>query len=186
MKKWFCFLVVSACSANCISQPAGNEIVTATRGKNNSFSIGIVAPIGDFSKTHSLAVSAEYVWCHNRFGSLSPQPIKQLDFTFNTGIDYYFGKKENTGYTPYTYDKYIFLHLYGGLIYNPGEKLNFTLTAGPAIGIYNDDTQFNMGINLNGSYYLTKRIAITPAIMLMKESKSNPLIAIALRGSFCF
>lgn len=145
--------------------------------------MGLNIPFGNFSATHSIGAGLEYSWSHHRFGLLSSTLFRVIGFTFNGGADYYKGKKENIGIYSYQYGNYIYLHSYAGIILNPGKKGNIIVTTGPAVGLYNNDAQFNFGVNLSGNYYFTKNFAVTPAIMLMKESASDPIWAASLRAS---
>lgn len=155
-------------------------------GKSNIISAGIHIPIGEFSSTHDIGLGIEYSWSHHRFGRINEIPLNSIGFATNIGANYYFGKKEMIGVYPFEYSDYTFLHMHGGIIYNPGKKANISLTAGPALGIYSSHTQFNIGANLKGSYYVNKNIAIAPVITIMKESKSDPLWAMAIQAGFSF
>jgi hypothetical protein len=155
-------------------------------GKVNAVSLGVNLPLGNFSSTHSIGAGANYSWSDHRFGGMDVKPVKPIGFTANGGVIYYFGKKETvSGYT-YDYHSYIFIHAYAGAIYNPWRKGNIILTAGPALGIYNGHTQFNIGSSLEGSYYLHGKIAITPGIIMMKESGADPLWATSLKATIAF
>jgi len=156
------------------------------KGKRHSISAGIGIPFGDFSSTHSFGAGLDYSWSNHRFGLLQSIPVKPIGFTFNIGGDYFFGKKEMIGLYSYQYSNYIYLHTYGGVIINQGKKGNISITAGPALGLYVGNTQFNVGINLSGNYYINKKIALSPSILFMKESNSEPLWSAGLRGSIVF
>jgi hypothetical protein len=155
-------------------------------GKQHSVSLGAAIPLGNFSSTHSIGIATNYSWSDHRFGGMDIKPVKPFGFTANGGVAYYIGKKETvSGYT-YDYHRYIFLHAYAGAIYNPWRKANIILTAGPALGIYNGHTQFNIGSSLEGSYYMTEKIAITPGIIFMKESGADPLWVASLKATIAF
>jgi len=155
-------------------------------GKQHSVSIGAVIPLGNFSSTHSIGVASNYSWSDHRFGGMDVKPVKPFGFTANSGVEYYFGKKETvSGYT-YDYHRYIFLHAYAGAVYNPWRKANIILTAGPALGIYNGHKQFNIGSCLEGSYYIRAKIAVTPGIIFMKESDADALWAASLKATMTF
>ena len=68
------------------------------------------------------------------------------------------------------------------MLYNPVKNGSVTLTAGPALGIYNGNTRFNIGSKLEVSYHISKKIAIGPGIILMKESGADPLWAAAMKA----
>ena len=155
-------------------------------GKQHTVSIGANIPLGNFSSTHIIGVAATYSWSDHRFGGMDVKPVKPFGFTANAGFAYYFGKKEKPSGYPYDYPGYIFVHAYAGAIYNPWRKANICLTAGPALGIYNGNTQFNMGVNLTGSYYLKEKIALSPGIIFMKESGADPLWAASIKATLVF
>lgn len=184
IKKIFIFFLLSAYTVIQVSaQSKADTMHTMIKGRSHLVSLGLNIPFGDFSSTHNLGVGLCYSWSKHRFGVLSAIPFKFTGFTFNIGADYYSGKKETIGLFNYKYDNYIYLHTYGGMIFNPGKKGSISLTAGPAVGLYSGNTQFNIGINLSGNYYFKKNIAITPAILFMKEPVSDPLWAASLRVS---
>ena len=187
MKKALCLLLIICWQF--LSARAQQKEIThklEANGNSNCLSTGIDIPFGKFSSTHRIGFGLNYSWSHHRYGDMNEIPLKLLGFTFNSGADHYTGKKENTGYIRYTYNDYTYLHTYAGIIYNPSKKINISLTAGPALGLYAGHSQFNLGVNLSGSYYLTKNIAITPAIMLMKESDSDPLSTSIVRVVYSF
>jgi len=86
----------------------------------------------------------------------------------------------------YKYPGYSFLHSYAGIIYNPCKKINISLTSGPGLGLYDGNTQFNLGINLSGNYHLSDKFSISPVLIFMKETKSDPLWATGFRATIVF
>jgi hypothetical protein len=155
-------------------------------GKQHAVSPGVDIPLGNFSSTHIIGVATNYSWSDHRFGQMDVKPVKPFGFTANAGVACYFGKKETVSGYPYDYPGYIFIHIYGGAIYNPWRKANISLTAGPALGIYNGHTQFNIGSVLEGSYFIKEKIAISPGIIFMKESGADPLWAASLKATMAF
>jgi hypothetical protein len=155
-------------------------------GKQYAVSSGPNFPLGNFSSTHIIGIETNFSWSDHRFGRMDVKPVKPFGFTANTGVAYYFGKKEKVSGYPYDYPGYIFIHAYGGAIYNPWRKGNICLKAGPAIGIYNGHTQFNIGSILEGSYCFKVKIAITPGIIFMKESGADPLWTASLKATMAF
>ena len=156
-------------------------------GKSNLGSFGTEIPIGDFSNTHLPGIGIEYSRSKNRFGIFSAADIKKIAFVYGGGAAIYIGRKENVSLYPYKYPVYIFIKTTAGVIYKPGSKSGFKITAGPAIGIYNGNTQFNLTTKLDGSYYVNEKLAITPGIILLKEmTVADPLIAVSLKASLAF
>ncbi len=148
-------------------------------GVEHCISAGILLPLGDFSSTHLCGIAVGYQPANHWFNLLKR---KQLAFTYNAGLAYYFGKKEMVSGYPYKYPGYFFLHAFGGILYNPVRKLDLTLTVGPALGIYNGNSRFNIGSKLEGTYYLKNKFAVSPGIILMKENKADPLWAVSIKG----
>ena len=187
MKKNFClFLFACFTALSSIAQLKEDKEQNNGVGKSNSLSLGPDIPFAYFSDTHKYGAGLNYSWSSHLYGILNALPKKLIGFTLNSGVDYYFGKKENVSGFNYRYDKYIYLHAYGGAIYNPCTKGNISLTAGPALSLYRSNTQFNFGANLEGSYFFNKNFAIAAAVTLMKESDSDILVTASLRGVFVF
>lgn len=155
-------------------------------GKQNSISLGANLPLGNFSSTHFSGIAINYSWSNHRFDVMDVKPVKPFGFTANTGLACYFGEKETVSSYQYKYPGYIFIHTYAGTIYNAWRNANISLTAGPALGIYNGNTQFNIGSILEGSYFIKEKIAITPGIIFMKESGANPLWSASLKATLAF
>lgn len=166
------------------SRPPGKH--NHPSGKMNAAAAGIYLPFGDLSSTHISGIGIEYDWSNYRFGRLDVKPVKPFGFIANAGMTYYFGKNETVSGYPYKYPGYIFIHLYGGIIYNPSAKMNFNLTTGPALGIYNGNTRFNTGGKLEAVYYINNKWGISPAIIMMKEQGVNALWAASINASLCF
>jgi hypothetical protein len=185
IQKIFCLYFLSGCVAITVTAQSKKDM-PEMKGKNNSISFGVNIPFGDFSSTHRFGAGADYSWSKYRYGLLKSIPIKSIGFTFNAGSDYFFGKKETIGLYKYDYPNYLYLHTYGGIIYNLVKKINISFTAGPALSFYSGNAQFNIGINLSGNYYFNKNMAISPAILFMKESISEPLWVASLKASIAF
>ena len=156
----------------------------ANPGKDNLVSVGAAIPLGNFSSTHLPGIGIEYAKSKNRFGILSIADKRKIAFVYGGGAAIYIGKKETVSLYPYKYPVYIFIKKTAGVFYKPGSKSGFTFAAGPAIGIYNGNTQFNLTTKLDGSYYVNEKLAITPGIIMMKEMTfADPLIAFSLKAS---
>ena len=144
-------------------------------------SVGINIPAGSFSSTHIVGVSVGYSHRRYVFGTTGK---KNLTFTYNGGFAYYFWKKETVSIYQYKYPGYIFIHGFSGAIYNPIKNGTIALTAGPALRIYNGNTQFNIGSQLEFNYCINNKVAIGPEIILMKELGADLLWSTALKATF--
>ena len=152
-------------------------------GRSQAISFGIAIPLGNFAATHFGGLTVEYLWSKNRFRQPKTKPVKSFGFIATGGLVYYAGKKETISGYLYDYPGYFFLHAFGGMLYNPVKNGSVTLTAGPALGIYNGNTKFNIGSKLEVSHYISKKIAIGPGIILMKESGADPIWATSLKAT---
>lgn len=185
MKKSFPLFLFLLSASFCLSQ-TGPEKKLNPSGKKNLIAAGITLPSGDFSNTHFGGFSTIYAWSNNRFGLLTTMPAKKFGFTANSGIAYYFGKKETIGTGSYQYPAYIFLNINGGVIYNTGKKVNICLTAGPAAVAYNSNVQFNTGASLQCNYYISPKMAITPGLIMMKETGSDAIWSGSVSAAIAF
>jgi len=150
---------------------------------SNGVSIEINIPVGELSSTHIIGISAEYSPLRHTFQLFK---LKHLAFTYNGGVAYYFGRKESVSNYSYKYPGFTFLHVYSGLIYTPVKSMNFIFSAGPAIGLYNGLSQFYFGSKVEVSYFISKRIALSPGISLMKKLNTNPLWSATLKVTYPF
>jgi hypothetical protein len=156
------------------------------KATSNTISLGANIPVGEFSETHIAGISLIYSWSPHRFGKLNVLPGKLIGFTANGGIDHYFGKKETVAGYDFKYGGYTFLHVFGGIIYNPSKQTNISLTTGPAMSLYKGNAGFGFGISWNGSYYFSRRIALTPGFIYMKQAEANALWAASLKATYNF
>jgi hypothetical protein len=168
------------------AQDSKPSLANYTYGKNNNVSLGINIPIGEFAKTHIGGISLDYSLSHHRFGSLKVLPKKLIGLTANGGIAHYFGKKETVAGYDYRYGGYLYLHAFGGGIYNPCKKGNITLTTGPTLGIYKSSAHVGIGINLGGSYALTDKIALRPEIIFLKHHEAVALWVASIKTAYAF
>lgn len=182
MKKMVFLIVVGIAASNIML--AQVDTSDTPKGKNNAASLGINIPVGEFAETHIVGISLNYSWSHYRFGKLNKVPKKLIGFTANAGIDYHFGKKENIAGYDFRYGSYIYLHVFGGVIYNPCKQGNIGLTTGPTLGIYKGNADLGLGVNLNGSYYFNDRIALTPGVTYMKHDKANALWVTSIKATY--
>jgi hypothetical protein len=180
------FVITSLFFSSGIAQNDNGKKKLHPGGKGNEISVGANIPLGNFNNTHTVGIAVEYLLSNYRFGKMDIKPVKQFGFSANAGMAYYFGKKEIISGYPYDYPGYVFVHAYAGVIYNPWKKENINLTIGPALGIYHGSTKFNIGSKLEGSYYVSERIAITPGIIMMKESGADALWTASLKATLAF
>lgn len=171
-----------------IAQPP--QFFKMVKENTHAVSLGLHIPLGEFSETHFGGITAEYSSARRWSGKVSINPRK-FRFSYNGGVAYYFGKEETVSGYDYKYPGYFFIHGFVGLLYVPGKvsskrKIDIKLTAGPALGIYNGNTAFNMGAKFEGTYFVTHNIAIGPGIMLMKETKTDAIWSAFLKVSRLF
>ncbi|HYC40632.1 MAG TPA: hypothetical protein VEB63_09095 [Chitinophagaceae bacterium] len=155
-------------------------------GKSNNIGFGISVPIGDFSDTHSFGLGLNYSWSNHRYGKMTARPADPIGFTFNAGVDYYFGKKETVNMYTYDYPGYTYIHAYGGIMHNPCTNGFLELTAGPVLGLWDGNSEFGFGVNLGGSFGICRSMGINPFFTLMKHSDSDPIYTFGTRIHYSF
>lgn len=157
------------------------QTLKAQDSKNNmvmmshAISADVLVPVQPFNETHRFGLGVFYNWYGKQ---LNRKPDQSFTFSFAAtgGVSLYAGKSYRIGSDFIQYPKFILINAYGGISARPWKLFNFTLTGGPALGIYNGSTRFNLGAKLSGHMMLSN-IAVGPSIQLMKESKSDPLWA---------
>ncbi len=159
---------------------------STTGTASNVVAAGIHIPFGEFGETHLAGISLNYSWSQSRFGRMGVLPKKLIGFTTDAGIDYYLGKKEKTAGYYFKYGGYTYLHVAGGIIYNPCKKGNISLTTGPSVGIYKGSGNVGFRVGLNGSYYLNTRLGLSPGVIFIKHREANALWAATLMASYNF
>lgn len=157
---------------------AKDQDMPAKAGQHVLVSVGINLPLGEFSTTHLIGAGVDCSPAANWFGLLK---TKKIAFTYNGGAACYVGKKETASGYSYKYPGFIFIHALGGILYNPVKKASLSLLAGPALGIYNGNTRFNIGSKLEAAYLFSKKIRIGPGIIMMKEPGTNAIWSAALK-----
>jgi len=186
MKKILFFVLVCCSTKFSAAQSTDSTTKKKAPGKQQAVSAGISIPLGDFASTHIGGIAVEYSRSDHRFGKLTTTPSRKMGLLLEAGLAYYFGKKETVSGYPYDYPGYYFLHVYPGLLYNPCKNGNISLSAGPALGLYNGDLKFNIGAKLQGTWYINEKTGITPGILVMKESGADPLWAASLKATMAF
>ena len=154
-----------------------------SKGRENAVSFAVNVPTGNFSTTHFIGIAADYSPARHRFGLLK---LKRFALTWAGGAAYYFGKKISAIDYTYHYRSYIFIHVYGGILYKPAKKTNLVLYAGPGAGIYHGDWRFTFGSKLEMNYFINQHFGIAPGILLMKENGTDALWAASLKGILFF
>jgi hypothetical protein len=182
-KKIACLVLSSFIMMGIAAQSGEDDRRSHGKGKANAVSVSFDLPFAVFSDTHRFGFGLDYSWSKHRYGRMNEELSKPIGFTCNAGVDYYTGKEDSYGFH---FTGYTIFHGYGGLIYNPGKKGNISLTTGPTLGIYGGVADLGVGVNLNGSYYLAKNIAIAAGIIFMKHTDADPLWVGTLRASFAF
>lgn len=184
MKKCNVFLLILI--ASCVKLEAQSNMPAAKpKGKNNLASFDIHAPVGVFARSHIAGAGLNYSWSHHRYGK-GVYGLKLIGFTFNTGADYYLGKRTRIAGYKFQYSDYLYFHFMPGLQINPWYNGNISLTAGPTFGVYKGNTAIGYGANLYGAFFITHTISIGPGITFKKHSEADALWGIAVRGSWAF
>lgn len=162
----------------------GNKIINP--GKSWQVSAGPAISLGRFSDTHLGGFLIEFGWSRNQFGKLSSKKEKKIFFTANTGLGSYFGKREIIGSADFHYPAFTYINIAGGILYKFLAKGNINLTGGPAAGIYRGKITFNTGASLKCNYYISPKIAITPGLIMMKETGSDAIWSGSIQASLAF
>lgn len=163
-----------------------NGMAAQPKGHSWNVTAGIHLPVGHFANTHFPGAGAGISYSDHRYGILPAKPVKKFGYTFTASGNYYFGKKETVSGYPFRYTGYYLINTYAGAMYNYGRRAHFELLAGPALGIYNGTTRFNIGGIFSATWFVKAKLGVGPSFMLTKENGADWLGAFSLRGSWAF
>lgn len=183
MRIVFSAIAVLLITLNSFAQ--AGEYKLAPEGKSQSASLDLHLPLGIFARSQFAGAGLNYSWSNHRYGP-DVTNRKLIGFTANAGGDYYFGRRIRTAGYPFQYGGYIYGWLMAGIITNPWAFTHISLTAGPTIGIYKGNSDMGMGVNVFGSYFIKKRIAIGPGITYKKHPDTDGLWTGSARISYVF
>jgi len=167
------------------TQDTAASLPEKVHGKSQAIAFGPYLPVGIFSESHIAGAGIDYFRSRHRFGK-GILPAKPIGFIINGGINYYLGKMINTAGHDFRYGGYLNLYAMPGIIYNPVENGNLTLTAGPALNLYKGSANVGIDINFLSNYFISENIAIGPGIVYKKHTNTDALWAITIRGSYIF
>ncbi len=172
------FLIFLLIDSTCLAQQAN-------RGNSHSVSLGLIAPVGNFHRSHLLGANLHYTWSPRRFGWPS-MARHAVGVALETGADYYLGRKVETAGYDFRFGNYIDLHALAGIIGNPWSNVQISLLAGPALSFYEKQEDLGVALNLQGSYYLNKKLSIGPHMLFRKHQDEDALWALGIRVSLAF
>jgi hypothetical protein len=153
-------------------------------GKANAISVGTSFPIGDFAATHTFGFQAEYSRCRYGYGKM--QLPNKFSYLLNAGINHIRGKNVFVSSYPYRYPAYTSLHLFAGGMYFPAPSFIINISTGPAVNFYNKEINLSLGAKLETNYFIKDRLAISPALIMLKKNGSNSLWLLTTKGTWAF
>jgi hypothetical protein len=164
---------------------AQTDTINIPRGRDHGLIFEIHIPVAAFASSHIAGAGLEYSWSHHRYG-INASSSKWPSIFFAGGGTYFIGKKETVAANDFRFGAYIHLHALAGMIYNPSANTNVSIAAGPALGLYKENSERGWAIKLAGSYYLKDRIAIGPAVMYQKQKATEALWTAIVRTTYTF
>jgi hypothetical protein len=164
---------------------AQTDTMNKPRGSDHAVIVEIHIPVAAFASSHIVGGGLEYSWSHHRYG-INASSSKSPGILFAGGGTYFIGKKETVAANDFHFGGYIHLHALAGMIYNPSANTNVSIAAGPALGLYKENSEIGWAIKLAGNYYLKDRIAVGPAVMYRKQKATEALWTAIVRATYTF
>lgn len=180
MNKIACLLLGVFSFTACLSQ---ND---SLHGLRFSVSAGPSLTIGEFADSHPFGLGIEFNYSNKRFGQMTKFPTKKIGALLNAGFHYLFGKSEIISGQPYNYSNYSILNLSPGIMYNPCRRGYISLHTGPVLNLFESDSEFGFNILLNGNYYFSNNLGLSPGLNWVKLSKADPIILFSIKASWNF
>jgi len=155
-------------------------------GKNMNLSGGGAIPIGNFSQTHLPGAQILFEYSKGRFGKLLKSPDPSIGFVLNGGLSFFSGKREKISAYTFRYSNYAVLHLYGGAMIHAAKNWHFAFSGGPAISYYRNNIRFNLGAELQSTWYWKQQWGVGPTLGILKENGADPLLMSGIRIAYAF
>jgi len=155
-----------------------------TLPKDHIAFINLQLPVDQFAGSHIAGAGLGYSWSPRRFGNTISS--RKPGFIASAGADYYVGKKTTTAGYDFRFGSYLDAYLLGGAVYSFTSKAMMTLSAGPGLDVYKGNSRVGVHMALNGNYFVTGRLAISPGIIYRTHTQENALWSIVLRAGYTF
>ncbi|MBC7949551.1 MAG: DUF2715 domain-containing protein [Chitinophagaceae bacterium] len=149
-------------------------------------SLFIHLPIGEFASTHFIGAGVGYSWSNKRFGVQIARLARPISFSADAGIDFFAGRSEKVAGYQFRYGSYWYGHVMGGMIYNVSRKANIRLLAGPTVSMYKNSIRAGIGARVDGSYYFTEKIGISPVVFFRKHEMTSALWSVGVSANYVF
>lgn len=159
-----------------IKEPRFHHVITA----------GPAIPLAGFSNTHFGGITTSYIRNMMKDHHSAVFKRKKTGWLTVASLSHYLGKNENNGLVSYRYKGYSVLELNAGAAWYPANKLDLSLRAGPALGIYNKIFRFTLTSTLQGSYKRGPKTVITPGLTLLKETGNDAVWVTSLQLGLVF
>ncbi len=140
------------------------------KGFEQAVALGINCPLGDLADTHSFGFGARYIFIPPTIKKLKDWKSKPTHLLIEADLDYFFGKTDAYNYKN---KGYIIFQALAGILYQPGTKSFYCLSAGAALDRYGNKTSLGFGTHLNGNFYVKNNIAISPGLRFIKFKEAN-------------
>lgn len=147
---------------------------------------GPTLPIGVFSLTHVAGFQLEYSYGKHGFGRGSAAHQKFLQLFGKASASVYIGVHDKGIAAGYTYPLYYFFSADAGVLHRFGRSVQLQCATGPGFRLYNHSRAFGWHFQLQGTYYLSERVAIVPGVQAIKESIADPLYTLSLKLAYAF
>jgi hypothetical protein len=183
MKRWY-IIIPLLLLFNPVYSQTGDTIRPKPARTLYMVTAGPALAIGEFARTHMPGLTLEGGGFTSLYKNQKSARKHPLLLSWSVAGDYYSGKKEKTAGYSYTYPAYWLVHAYIGGACSIDKDWLVSLAAGPGIGIYNGNTNFNTGLQASIHYAVAKKIFVSPSFKLMKEPGTDWLAAVALRAQF--
>jgi hypothetical protein len=154
--------------------------------RNNNVGLNVQLPAGEFSETHNFGVGLTYSRGDYRTMRIKKVGLSKIKFTYQAGVAWYNGRREVRYDYSYDYPSFILIHLYGGLRYRPSSSVELKLLSGPAMGIYDKQSLFNIGADLVGGYFINDNFSINPGIGIQVEGGTAAKVVAKIGAQFKF
>jgi hypothetical protein len=139
---------------------------------SNSVSVSANQPLGEFSETHSIGVSARYSRQAARVMKIRKKSPGGIGLIYGGGLGWNKGKKEWLNGYGYRYGDLLHAYVMGGINYRFLNIAEAGLSLGPGVTRYRSVNRFNLYGGLYTSVHFKGNLGVEGGLDFLKENKA--------------
>lgn len=149
----------------------------------NSVSLEASQPLGEFSETHHIGISARF---SRRVEMMNTGTPARFGWIYGGGLGWNKGKKESLNGYRFRYEDFIRAYLMGGISYWFLKNAEAGLSLGPSLTRYHSVNRFNLYGGLHTTVHFNGNFGAEAGLDFLKENKAAWMAMVKLGAVYRF